>query len=103
MGVNMDKKKISQDLDSALNADIPHLYANAFTNAIGNGDVIIVLRQGGKQVATLNLSYTVAKTLASKLGELINTLENRLHAPIFTVDQIHKVLSEEASQSKKLN
>ncbi len=64
------------------------IYFNGFVNAIGIGDVTIVLERNGKAVAVLNTSYTVAKTLAEKLGGLIKNLEEASGKEIMTTDNV---------------
>lgn len=72
--------------------DIPHLYANGFISAIGNGDTLLVLQQTGRPIATLNLSFTVAKTLAQKLGAVIENLEKDSGNNIMTTSDLDEAL-----------
>ncbi len=86
---NLEKK-----LDEALeNPEIQRIYANGFVNALGVGDVVILLQNSKKPIAVLNLSYTVAKTLTIKLGALISQLEDSTGNTIMTTDEIEKSLS----------
>ena len=73
----MAKKLISplDRVERGIAADIPQIYFNGFATALGSGDVVIVLERNGKPVATLNASFTEAKTLVQKIGELIASLE----------------------------
>ena len=57
-----------RELKKVIEADIPHIYSNGFSVVLGTGDVIILLKKMGHDIATLSLSYTVAKTLSEKLG-----------------------------------
>jgi len=87
-------KKLEEELSKALgDPEIQKIYANGFTNAMGIGDITILLKNSGKPIAVLNLSYTVAKTLAIKLGGLISQLEDSTHNTIMTTDDIKKSLS----------
>jgi hypothetical protein len=77
------------DVEKAINnPEIPNLYANGFITATGNGDALVVLQQNGKSIATLNLSYTMAKTLTLKLGHLVKDLENKTGNTIMTTSDI---------------
>ena len=62
-------------VEESVNSDIPHLYCNGFTNVLGIGDILLVLQSNHKPQATLNLSYSVAKTLSIKLEEMVKVLE----------------------------
>lgn len=72
--------------------ELPHIYFNGFANSLGSGDVTIVLRQGKVPIAVLNTSFTVAKTLATKLGELVAFLEERTAQTIMTTDDVAQKL-----------
>lgn len=89
-----DIKKLEEELNKAIkNPEIPKVYANGFMTAIGIGDITILLKNSGKPIAVLNLSYTVAKTLSIKLGGLISQLESSTGNTIMTTDDIKKSLS----------
>jgi hypothetical protein len=79
-------------LRKGLEAEVPHLYFNGFASGLGTGDVTVVLEQNGTPVATLNMSFTVAKTFAVSIGSLIATLETRSERSIMTTDDIDEVL-----------
>ncbi len=88
------KKKLEKKFNEALeNPEIQRIYANGFVNAMGVGDIMILLQNSKKPIAVLNLSYTVAKTLAIKLGALISQLEDSTGNTIMTTDDIEKSLS----------
>jgi len=74
------------------NSEIPHIYFNGFVSTIGPGDVLIVLEQNNKPVATINTSYTVAKTMVAKLNGLINSLEVKTGNKIMTTDHIDQAM-----------
>lgn len=81
-------------LKAALASDVvPHLYFNGFVNSVSTGDVLIVLKQNERPVVVLNTSYTVAKTLVEKLGELVAGLEDATKNTIMTTDQIESALT----------
>jgi len=68
--------------------EIPRIHFNGFINSMGGGDVLLVLQQNEKPVAVLNASFTVAKTLAKLLGEMIENLETKTGNTIMTTDEI---------------
>lgn len=90
----MEKKStINEIINFAVESpDIPHLYANGFISAIGNGDTLLVLQQTGRPIATLNLSFTVAKTLVQKLGGIIENLEKASGNDIMTTSDLDEAL-----------
>jgi|GEM_PF-1704831 hypothetical protein len=86
---------IENIIDKAINEPaIPKLYANGFVTAVGQGDLLLVFQQNGLPLVTLNLSFTLAKTLALKLGQAINNLENQTGNTIMTSDDINSALQD---------
>jgi hypothetical protein len=75
-------------LTTALESDVEQIYFNSFVSSIGSGDILIVLERHGKPVAILNTSYTVAKTFALKLAQLIGNLEGLTGNTIMTTDDV---------------
>ena len=90
MNDNSKRSEYNAEITTALEANIPHIYSNGFSIILGTGDVIILLKEVGINVATLNLSYTVAKTLSEKLGGVIKILENKTGNTIMTTEDIEK-------------
>ena len=78
----------------ATTADVPHLSANGLAIGLGTGDIVIALEQNGRPIATLNCSFTVAKTIATLLGNVIADLEAMSGRPIMTTVEIDKMLHE---------
>jgi len=76
------------------NKEIPNINFNGFVNQIGPGDILIILERNQQPVAVINTSFTVAKTLAQKLGGLIANLEDATGNTIMTTDDIDRKLSE---------
>jgi hypothetical protein len=68
--------------------DIPHLYSNGFVTATGTGDIMVILERNGQSVATINLSYTVAKTLGLNLLNTVSSFETAVGRPILTSEEI---------------
>jgi len=89
-----DSQNLNKRLNEALkDPQVQRIYANGFINALGIGDVMILLQNSKKPIAVLNLSYTVAKTLAVKLGALISQLEDSTGNTIMTTDDIDRSMS----------
>lgn len=86
--------------NALLDESIPHFYFNGFINGLGTGDISIVLQRSGGNVAVLNTSYTVAKTLALKLGELVAALEEATGNSIMTVEDIGSSLAKQQEEGK---
>lgn len=88
---NIDDPNV-QFITDAIDKNIETIYFNGFTNALGTSDVIITLQKNGKAITILNASYTVAKTLAMKLSEMISALEDRTGQKILTTTQVEECL-----------
>jgi hypothetical protein len=74
--------------------EIPKLYANSFGVALTNADIIIVFQRfGPRPVAVVNLSYTLAKTLAQRLGALVSHFETEIAKQnILTTERIDEAV-----------
>ena len=95
-----DEKKNKSDyaerINKALeNTEIPKLHFNGFVNTMAIGDVLMVLENNGKPVAILNGSYTVVKSFADSLNNLIENLERKSERKIMTTNEVEKYLSED--------
>ncbi|MBI2433660.1 MAG: hypothetical protein HYV26_12410 [Candidatus Hydrogenedentes bacterium] len=77
---------------AAHNESVPKFYFNGFINALSNGDVVTVLTRNGQPVAVLNSSFTVAKTLSTKISEIIQDLETKTQAPILDADNVDSLI-----------
>lgn len=89
-----EKQQIEERIKNALeDKDIPGIYFNGFITSVGIGDVMVILQQANKPVAILNMSYTLAKTLAEKLGVAIANLEKESGNTIMTTDDIKQIFS----------
>lgn len=85
--------KLQETLEKALEDDsVSKIYANGFVTATGHGDIMVLLQRNGKHVSVLNLSFSVAKTLALSLGKTIQDLEQKTEKDIMTTFDIQKAL-----------
>jgi len=87
------QKDIGSAAVKAAKADIPHLYCNGFVTVLTGSDTLLVLKTNENSIATINMSYTIAKTLSIKLGGLIKSFENTTGNKIMTTDDIAKHLN----------
>ena len=88
-------------LQAGTSADIPQIYFNGFANGMTSGDVAMVLERNGHPVAVLNLSFTLAKTLSQKLGQMIAALEEQAGRPMLTTDDIEAFAAGTAKTTKE--
>ncbi len=64
--------------------DVPKIYANSFACFQSNADVGVLFQQNGQPTAVLNLSFTLAKTLAEKLNQILVDFEDKTGNKIMT-------------------
>lgn len=87
------EKALTDRFSEALkSAAVPKIYVNGFAAGTGVGDVSIVLEVHGQPVAFLSMSYTVAKTLAIKLGLTMAEFEAKTGQQMLTTDEVEKLL-----------
>lgn len=90
---NIEPENRINFVNTAIDNDgIPKYYANGFTFAAGNADFILVLQKNNRPELVVNLSLTIAKTLAEKLGDFIKNLEENSGSKILTTNQIESAL-----------
>jgi len=71
---------------------VAQLYANSFVIGMSNSDLFVVFQRFGKPVGVVNLSYTLAKTLAQRVGGLISEFEQSIDQNILTTDRIDEAM-----------
>ena len=79
-------------VNAGLESGVPKLYFNGFVCAFGPGDLFIILERNGKPEGVLNMSFSVAKTLSSKLADLVRSLEVKTGNTIMTTEDVQKRL-----------
>ena len=72
------------------NPSVPKIYLNGFQIGSTNADVMIVAQQNTRPVAVLNMSFELAKTLVSKLGYIIEQVEDATDTKFLTTDDFKK-------------
>ena len=82
------KVDIQALMEAALGGAASMLYANGFALGMTNADVFIVLQMFGRPVAVVNVSYTLAKTMALKLNALVADWERQTKQTLQTTDLI---------------
>lgn len=80
-------------IEAAKEADIPNLYLNGFQVAGTNADVILAGERNGRPVVLMNLSFTVAKTLAEALTNTIAAIEEGVGRPMLTTHQFDQLIN----------
>lgn len=73
-------------------ADMPNFYITGFKNGLGPPGVVVVGELNGKSTVVLNMSHSMAKTLAVKLTEMISKMEHALGMSIPTQDEMEAKL-----------
>src|SRR5687767_14094391 len=92
-----------QMLQAALeNADVPKVYANGFGVGLSNADIFVVFQRFvPNPVAVVNLSYTLAKTLAQRLGRVVSEFERVIgEQNILTTDRIDDAFKKDKAKSE---
>ena len=79
--------------------NVPKLYVNGFINTLGTSDIMTILERNGEPIAVLNMSYTVAKTLATSLGEIVARLEELSGRDMLTTKQLESMFLQEVQGS----
>jgi hypothetical protein len=88
-----DKDPIKEQIESAItDPNVPNIYCNGFVVTLGTGDILLILKRHDKAIANVSLSYSVAKTLAERLGGMISHLEGKTERTILTTDQLRESL-----------
>lgn len=88
-------------LEAALgDPDLARVYVNSFLAFSSNADVGVILEHTGKPAALLNMSYTLAKTLSEKLGEIIASIEQQTGREIMTTSFIDTARAEVAGDDE---
>src|SRR6188472_1874281 len=79
-------------VERALASDVPKIYFNGFVNSLTGGDIVTILEINGRPAAVLNMSFTVAKSLAVGLGQIIGSLEERTDRSMLTSAEIDQAM-----------
>lgn len=79
------------------NPSVPLIYGNGFTIGVPtSGDLVMVLEANGRPVAVLNLTLSVAKTMAIALAGVVSQAEEKLGSEILTTHELEKILVQKA-------
>jgi hypothetical protein len=85
----------------AIESGVPQIYANGFAATLTGSDAVIVLERVGQPVAILNLSYTMAKTLALALGRAVSDFERATGQQLLTTHDVDAKFKEAAEKEAK--
>lgn len=86
--VVMTQAEVERRITDGVASDTPSIYFNGFVTSTTSGDGLLVLERNSKPVATLNASFTVIKTLAAALTQLIDNIEANSGRPIMTTHEM---------------
>ena len=97
-----EQEIIRERIERAINsAETPSVHFNGFINTIAAaGDFLIVLESNGRPAATLNASYTVIKSFANSLTQIVEDLERRSGNKIMTSSEIQMYLEGKKDDQK---
>ena len=73
-------------------SEVVSVYANGFILGQTNSDIVLVLERNSRPVSILNLSFTLAKSLAVKLTQAVRELESRTQHEIMTTDMVSSAM-----------
>jgi hypothetical protein len=82
------------------NPDLKHIYTNGFAVGITNADVALVLQLSGRSIEVVHMSYTLAKTLAQRLGRVVSELESKILTTLVTTDMIDEFFKADKKDDK---
>jgi hypothetical protein len=68
--------------------EAPAYYANGFVNGLGMGDAYLVLQTNDQSVAVVNMSLSMAKTMANNLLVMVKNFEEQTGQKVSTLDEI---------------
>jgi len=97
---NLEKDDADDDLPLPAHKQI---YANGFYTAVSTVDLVIGLTRNGQNTAELNISFSLAKTLAYSLLGIIEDYEEKLGVEFPTLDKIFELFDgqEEVDSNEK--
>ena len=83
-------------LKEAFGGDVPTFYSNGFAIGLTNADVAIIWSLTNRPIQVSHLSYTLAKTLHIKLGDVVKKFEEGVGQEMLTTDKVDNFLKEDA-------
>jgi hypothetical protein len=72
--------------------DEKQIYFNGFVVSMTPTDAVILLQRNNKPILSLNLSHTLAKTLATQLLGVIQSFEKETKLDIPTLDRVNEAI-----------
>ena len=74
--------------EAVVSGELPVVYANGFSLGLTNADVVIVLMRNARPAQVVNMSYTLAKTLHTKLARVVEDFEASAGRNLLTTDDV---------------
>lgn len=90
-------KRVKTVLESE---QVTSLYTNGFIIFVGQSDMGVILQKNGKDTAVINMSFTLAKTLAEKLGNTVREFEEKTGTLIMTTDVVNERTMKEGGKEE---
>lgn len=85
----MDQSDVTEPTTlNSLAGQVATLYGNGFQLALSNADVSLIVQLDNVPQLRVAMSYTTAKTLQLKMGELVAKLEEATSHSIMTSDDV---------------
>lgn len=79
---------------------VPEIYANGFAVGLSGADGSVILERNGSPVAILNVSYTLAKTLALALGTAVSNFEQNTGQQLLTTHDVDRLFRKKVDEEK---
>lgn len=91
----MTEVESPQDRLAAANSNplIPHLYVNGFNAASGAVDITMALERNDAPLATLNIGYGCAKSMAQMLLAIVDNFEKSTESRAVTHAEFHQAMA----------
>ena len=92
--LTVEKNNVIELADqSMVNPNVPKIYFNGFQILCSNSDLSIVLLNAGTPAAVLQCSFGTGKSLASKLGSLIDGVEEQSGFTFPSIEDVQSKLA----------
>lgn len=92
---------MAQKVATARAVGAPDIYCNGAVVGLGISDVTMILERNGSPVAVLNMSYTMAKTIARITSQTVAQLEELSKRDILTTPEIEQLFTAASAADEK--
>lgn len=88
------KLTANQRIERAKAANVPRIYLNGFQVGLTSADVIIAGESNSEPAVMINMSFTLAKTLAKALTNTIATMEEKVDRSMLTTHEFEALMKD---------